>query len=235
MKKSTRLTNPHDIEAERRAIEFHEKLALLKAGIESKKSWDLAIDAAGSSHFLWQAKRCTQQPDFWASITALDHIVFYALGGAERGGTVDIKSENSAKILALANSDPDAHDQLKKFCGYAIANAPHPNTDSTKFGLDHALKEWVSDLLINGKGRPRSRKKGIRDKAIIDDAIAFTVQMLYDQGLPIFRNIGTYSSINACDAVAKVSDTALGRTKKIEGETVKRIFYASSYGKIEKR
>lgn len=117
------LGHPLDIENARRAVIFHEKLAALKEGLNSKDCWQLAIDAAEASHWLWMAGQRIQQPDHWAEIQARDHITFCAIGRDKRGGTIVINQAKSEQILELALGDPHAHNALIVFCAYAIAGS----------------------------------------------------------------------------------------------------------------
>lgn len=232
MSEGIRLGHPMDIENERRAIIFHEKLAALKDGLNSKDCWQLAIDAAEASHWLWMAGQRIQQPDHWAEIQARDQITFRAIGRDERGGTIVINQAKSEQILELAMSDPHAHDALIVFCAYAIAGKALRDTDDTVFVLDQALKDWIFEVLVNGKGRPRTKKKTNYDTRIINEAIACTVKSLNDQGLPIYKSKATKISTNACDAVAEISGHVLNR-RFIDGKRVNDIFYESDYAKVD--
>lgn len=239
-----------DIELERRAILFHAKLAELKAAILATDNlddcWNIAVETAMASHWLWDAKNRINAPDHWAAASAWGKIMFHAQGKGEfsysHGGpkfvqeigtTVQITPSRSKVILDMANSDPDAHRQLKRFCGFAIAKKPAPSSDDTTFVLDDALNEWVYSIFVEGRGVPKSKKKGDYNTKIINDAISFTVQSLVDQGLPVHKNQTKDMSTNACEVVAEVLGLFLNG-KFLSDTRVKAIYYESDYPQASK-
>lgn len=242
--------HPTDIDLDRRAEAFHEKLAELKAAILATDNLDdvfqLATQTAEASHWLWSAQQRINAPDHWAEVAAWGTIIFHAQGKGEFryshgepkfvqeiGTTVQITPSRSKVILDMANSDPDAHRQLKRFCGFAIAKKPAPSSDDTIFVLDNALNEWVYSIFIEGRGVPKSKKKGDYNTKIINDAISFTVQSLVDQGLPVHKNPTKDMSTNACEVVAEISGHFLNG-KFLSDTRVKAIYYESDYPQASK-
>lgn len=226
-------SNPHDIELRRRAIIFHEKLALLKAGIGTDKYRELAVSAAAASHFLWDAKVRSPTPDVWEAASSTFNLIRLAQGSEPEGGTIKISEGAAQEMISRSLEDPDDFEALKKICGYALMGEPMPDSGETTFELHALLSGWIGKVTSNETRKPKTRKRQPLASAIIKPAIANTVQFLKDAGLPVFKNEATCNSVNACDAVAKISGEALDR-RKIKGDAVKKIYYKSEWGKLEK-
>lgn len=235
MKESTRYTNPVDIESERRAVEFHKKLALIR-NCTGEPSWKLVVKAAAASHFLWNAKNhiAAPTPNISEAVGVSLNLRHLAKGGQAEGGVISISKDAAQEMIFRTLEDPDYFEGLKKFCGHALTGEIMPHSGGTTFELHKLLSRWIGNLILNEIRKPKTRKQQILTSTITNEAIANTVQFLKDNGVPIFKNDATFSSINACDAVAEISGKALGR-KKITGDAVKKIYYASEWGKLKRR
>ncbi len=227
--------HPADVELERRAKIFHEKLAVLKT-YNGKPPWDFLCETAFASHFLYDAKRRSPEPDVWENATAMINLITLARGDKPEGGTIEIGLDAAQEMIFRAYEDPNYFERLKVFCGHALGGEPMPYSGETTFILHPLLSRWVGLVATKEIGKPKTRKRQILASAIINRAIADTVQFLHDQGVPIYKGYDVQSSINACDAVAYVSGEALGG-RQIKGDAVRKIYYASdwpAYGKLEK-
>lgn len=224
-------THPFDIEMEERAIAFHKKLAVLK-NYNGNPPWDLLCETAAASHFLYGAKRLAPEPDFWERPVAFTNLVFLAKGGRPEGGMLEITRDAAQEMIFRATEDPDYFERLKSFCAYALTNEPMPNSGETTFTLHPLLSRWIGKVSSGEITKVKTRKRQVLSGKIVNEAIANTVQFLHDQGVPIFRNSETESSVNACDAIAEISGEALGR-KPIKGDAVKKIYYASNWPRME--
>lgn len=218
--------HPADIELERRATIFHEKLAVLKT-YNGRPPWSVLCDTALASHFLYDAKRRAPEPDFFERATATTNLMTLAKGDKAEGDTIEIGQDAAQEMIFRAYEDPDYFERLKVFCGHALGGKPMPHSGETTFILHSLLSRWVGLVATKEIRKPKTRKRQVLASAIINKAIADTVQFLHDQGVPIFRNDETTTfSLNACDAVAEVSGDALGR-KPIKGRAVQKIYYES--------
>ncbi|QEE36460.1 hypothetical protein FTO60_12505 [Octadecabacter sp. SW4] len=226
-----RATHPFDIEMEKRAIAFHEKLAVLKT-YNGNPPWDLLCETAAASHFLYDAKRRSPTADFWERPVSFINLVSIARENRLEGSTLEIGKGAAEEMIFRATEDPDYFEGLKTFCEYALTGEPMPNSGETTFTLHPLLFRWIGKVSSRDITKVKTRKRQVLSVEIVHEAIANTVQFLHDQGVPIFRNPETESSVNACDAVAEISGEALGR-KPIKGDAVKKIYYASIWRRME--
>lgn len=225
-------THPQDIELTRRAEIFHKMLDNLRENPE-RADWEKVVATAAASHFLYAAKVRTAAPDVWEKPVAITNLVTLAQGAEPTGGTTKITETAAQEMIFRAFEDPDYFDQLKLFCSHALGDEPMPYSDETTFTLHPLLSRWIGKVSNGGTKKPKTRKRQVLTSDIVNEAISNTVQFLHEVGIPVYKNDATAFSINACDAVAEVSDTALGR-RKIKGDAVKKIYYASEWGKLGK-
>ncbi|KEJ88873.1 hypothetical protein [Sulfitobacter donghicola] len=228
----TEQTHPQDFELTRRAKIFHKMLEDLRESPESA-DWEKVVATAAASHFLYDAKARAAIPDVWEKPVAMTNLITLAKGNEPTGGTTKITEAAAQEMIFRAFEDPDYFDQVKLFCSHALGGEPMPYSDETTFTLHPLLSRWIGQVSNGGIKKPKTRKRQVLKSDIMHKAIANTVQFLHNAGIPIYKNDATEYSINACDAVAEISDTALGR-RKIKGDAVKKIYYASEWGKLGK-
>lgn len=224
--------HPSDVELTRRAIIFHEKLAILKA-YEGEPPWALVVETAAASHFLYGAKMRALNPNVWERISATTNLIYIARGIENEGGTISIGYDAAQEMIFRAYEDPDYHEALKLFCSHALKGEPMPYSGETTFVPHLLLSRWIGNVAIKEIRKPKTRKRQTLSSKIVNEAIANTVQFLHDNDIPVFRNDATESSVNACDAVAEISGDVLGR-RPIKGHAVQKIYYASEWGKWRK-
>lgn len=223
----------YDSELDRRAKIFHEKLAVLET-YDGNPPWDVLCDTALASHFLYDAKRRAPEPDVWERAISFVNLITLAKGGETQGGTIEIGHDAAQEMIFRATEDPDYFERLKDFCGYALSSEPMPNSGETTFKLHFLLSRWIGLVATKEIRRPKTRKRQVSASKIVNKAIADTVQLLHDKGVPIFKNDeSTTFSVNACDAVSEVFGEALGR-KPITGRAVQKIYYMSDWSEHRK-
>lgn len=222
-------SHPHDRALEKQAYIFHAKLDALKA-TEGEPSWEMVLEAAAASHFLFDAKIRTKKPDIWEHASSLVNLMTLAANGASKGNAIIITEDSATEMIFRAHEDPDYFETLKLFCSRALSGEPITLNSDKTFTLHPLLSRWLGKVSTKEIRKPKTRKNQLLASKITNDAIANTVQFLHDAGLPIFRNDATRSSINACDAVAEIYSAVTGR-KGIGGHAVQKIYYNSEWAK----
>jgi len=218
-------TQPEDVELVRRAKIFFKMLDDIREN-PTGADWGQVVATAAASHFLYSARERSDFPDFWEKPTAITNLITLAFNNEPHGGQITITEETAQEMIFRAFEDPDYFEQLKLFCSHALSGEPMPYSEETIFHLHPLLSRWIGRVATKEIKKPKTRKRQTLNSDIVNRAIVNTVHALHDAGIPIYKNDATEQSINACDAVAEISDTALGR-KKIKGDAVKKIFYGS--------